>query len=377
MKIKKTSGHVLYRPLNYTFQMVQLGGSPVQKFDTVSSQYIPDRELTPLVLLPELVIKDPEGIMPSGVYTANMVNVSWVLTLNAGGSQSPLATDQYAVDPASKQLTLYRNITPAETLEVTFDADYLDNRRGDVTHFHWSQVIITEAQTNTNVSLDTGRWHSKANLSPFKNWGTITIPVQLVYGDTNVPDDQAAYQWQHWIEDTKTWSEDFSDCAWYVDGKDAKELKVEQDYIQNVLLRVKAVAFANEDTTQFFCCRLRRWYGQYEEEVDLLTGKYIYPDTTKVIIEAQVANRQGIISNPQEYFDMELFFGIGGDMESVGYGTRAEINRHDLQTGEPSAGVLCREKSAYLPLLCGDGNALAVDGDKILCVQIPTSSRDI
>ena len=374
MRIKTTTGHVIYRPLNYTFEVVQLGGSGVQKYDTVSSAYIPDREIAPLVLQPQLTIKDPDGQIPIGIYTHHMANVTWKLTLKSGETMTDLsAGDGYGVDNATKALTFSRNLTPAESVEVTFDADYLDKRRNDVTHFHWSCLLITEAQTNTNVTLDTGRWPSKVNLSPFKKWGIITIPVQLLYGDSEVPDSQAAYQWQRFDSSSKQWKTDIDDFPWYVSGKDGKELCIEQDYVQDILLRVKAVAFGNENTTQYFCIRLRRWYGQYEEDVDILTGRYIFPDTTKVVLEAHVVNRQGIISNPERYFDMELFFGVGEDIESVGYGTKAEINRHDLQTGAPTAGVLCRERSAYLPLDAGNGNL--TDGEKVICLQIPISTK--
>ena len=374
MRIKTTTGHVIYRPLNYTFQVVQLGGSGVQKYDTVSSAYIPDREIAPLVLQPQLTIKDPDGQIPTGIYTHHMANVTWKVTLKSGDHTANLpAGDGYSVDNATKALTFSRNLTPAESAEVTFDADYLDQRRNDVTHFHWTFLLITEAQTNTNVTLDTGRWPSKVNLSPFKKWGNITIPVQLLYGDSNVPDSQAVYQWQRFDSSTKQWKTDIADFPWYISGKDSKELSVEQDYVQDVLLRVKAVAFDNENTTQYFCIRLRRWYGQYEEDIDILTGRYIFPDTTKVVLEAHVVNRQGIIANPEKYFDLEMFFGVGGELESVGYGTRAEVNRHDLQTGEPTAGVLCRERSAFLPLYVGDG--ILTDGKKIICLQIPISTR--
>ena len=377
MKIKQTSGHVVHSPLSYSFQMIEKGGSYVQKYDVMSDSYVPNRAITPYVLQPCLIISDPDGTLATADYTSQLVNVSWTMEV-VEGAIAALLTVGKAFSADTKALTIDRNVEPGKILRVSFSADYLDKRRGDVQHFEWEKDIITEAQSDVNLSLDTGRWRSKVRLSPFKNWGQFSIPVQLKHGDDAVADADAVYQWQWWDSDTKAWSEDFSEQPWLVSGEKTKQITVDQDYIQNVLLRVKASHKKAPMMEKYFCTRLRRWYGQFDYDVEFLTGKYVFHDTNMVVLNAWVANRSGNIANISKYFDVELFFAVGNnDFESVGYGEEAIIRRSDLQEGKPSAGMLCRELSAFTAIADDDGNVLTEDDDTPIFAQFPVKTREV
>ena len=81
MRLKSTGGRVVHDPLSFSFQMLELGGSPSQKYDVVSASYVPNRELTPYQLRPQLMISDPEHVIAAGDYASYMVDVVWSLTL--------------------------------------------------------------------------------------------------------------------------------------------------------------------------------------------------------------------------------------------------------------------------------------------------------
>lgn len=383
MKIRQNQGRVVHSPLSFIFQVVEMGGSLLQKYDTTSASFVPNRSLTPLVLRPQLIISDPDGTIATADYVANMVNAAWTVTLTAGGSSSLLpatngTSKNYEFDTSTKHLVLFRNVQPQEVLTLKFSADYIDQRRGEVHHFEWTRDCSTEAQTEMNVTLDAGRWRGNVRLLPMKNWGKFGIPVQLKNGGIAVPDTMAAYQWQWWDKTAKTWSEDFTEQAWLVSGERTKEIMVDQDYIQSVVLRVKATFDGNASTTQYFVTRLCRWYGQFDYDVEFLTGKYVFKDTSMVVLNAWVANARGIISRPCRFFDIELFFAIGADgFESVGYGEEAIIRRKDLQTGQPTAGMLCRELSAYTAVCDDDGNPISDDEENVIFAQFPTKSREV
>lgn len=379
--MKKKTGHVVYTPLSVIFQMLEVGGSYVQKYDAGTMTYEPNRTITPFVLKPQLLISDPDGVMATGDYTSQLVNVRWILaTLQPGNKQMTPLTDlrDYRVNTRDHSVSIFYNVPADTVLKVGFSADFIDKRRNEVIPVQWSLDITTEVQTSHNVSLDTGRWRSKVRLSPFKKWGKFTIPVQLKYGENNVPDSKAKYAWQWWDTEAREWRSDLDDQPWYVSGGQTKEITVDQDFIQNILLKVTAVAFGEEKTTQTFVTRLRRWYGQYEEDVEFVTGKYIFADTNMVVLEAKVTNRQGNIAELCRYFDCEIFFAVGDeDFKSVAYGEEAIIRRQDLQQGKPQAGVLVRELSAYLPLCDDDGAMLVDDNGCGLFAQFPTTSREV
>lgn len=373
----------MHAPLSFIFQIVEMGGSLMQKYDASSQSFIPNRLLTPFVLQPQLIISDPDGNIATADYVSQMVNVTWTLTLVAGVNSTTLPatsddTVNYVVDAETSRLTLYRNIQPQETLKISFHGEYIDRRRNEVHKFDWDRTCVTETQTDLNVTLDTGRWRGMVRLVPMRHWGQFGIPVQLRNGPDDIPDARAAYQWQWWNPGTREFSEDFSEQPWLVSGEQTKEIIVDQDFIQDVTLRVKAIAYGNANAAKYFVTRLKRWYGQFDYDVEFLRGKYIFHDTTTVALNAWVANAKGIISNPCKYFDMELFFASGnGEFESIGYGEEAVVTKSGLQSGRPQAGILCRELSAFRALSDDNGNPLAMDDGTVIFIQIPTKSREV
>ena len=379
MRIKKNKGHVVYSPLNYYFQVLGMGGSVIQKYDATTGSYIPNREVTPLVLQPSLIISDPDGIVNTADYITQMNSVMWSVTLRRGNTEETVPEGSAWFEHiGNHKLFLLININPQEVLHIRFFGRYTDTRRGEVQEFTWERDYGCEAQTDMNVTLDTGRWKGNVLLSPMKHWGQFGIPVQLKNGKDNIPDARCTYQWQWWNETTHSWSEDFSNQPWLVSGEQTKEIIVDQDFIQKVILRVKAIAFGNNATTKYWTTRLRRWYGQFDYDVEFLRGKYVFHDSDTVVLEAWVANAKGIINSPCRYFDLELFFAVGNNaFESIGYGTEVTITRGDLQSGQPRAGILCRELSAYRALSLDNGKVLCLDDGTPLFAQFPTKSREV
>ena len=374
---------MVYSPLSYIFQVLEMGGSALQKYDATTSSFIPNRQATPFVMQPSLIISDPDGVVATADYVTQMNSVAWTLTINDGTGDVALpATDNgttiYTIDPTTHRLTLYMNLYPVEMIHVKFFGKYTDRRRGEVQEFQWERDLGCEAQTDMNVTLDAGRWRHNVHLLPMKHWGQFGIPVQLRNGKDAIPDAKCVYQWQWWNENTRSWSEDFSEQPWLVSGEQTKEIIVDQDFIQNLVLRVKAIAFGNNATTQYWTTRLRRWYGQFDYDVEFLRGKYVFHDSNVVVLNAWVANGKGQITNPCKYFDMELFFSVGANgFESVGYGEEVIVRRSDLQKGEPRAGILCRELSAMRAIALDNGNLLCLDDGKPIFAQFPTKSREV
>lgn len=375
IKIKKKGGHVIYQPLSPTFQMQELGGSNQQKFDATTGTWKPNRLLTPFLLRPQLLIQDPEDILPTGDYSNDMVETVWkVKSLVKNVETNLLLGTDYTIDNDTKALMLTYNVAVDEIVTITYKSHYVDPRRADTNAltFEWSKKVTTVAEADYKVTLDSGMWNSKIQMSPFKNWGRFAIPVQLKDGDEPIADARCTYQWQWWTG--SAWSEDFSGRFWYVSGATSKQVMVDADYIQDITLRVKAVAYGDTTHPLYFATRLLRWYGQYQEDVDFLTGKYVFSDSTLVKLQGKVTKAAGgDIKDPAQYFDMILFFAVGNEeLAPVAYGEEATISRDDLQKGEPKAGILVRERTCFLPIADASGKILS-DDTTILFAQIPTT----
>ena len=118
MKLRKNSGRVVYSPLSYIFQVLEIGGSPMQKYDATTSSFIPNREATPFIMQPSLIISDPDGIVSTADYVTQMNSVAWTLTINDGtGTVTLPATSNgktlYEIDAVTHRLTLFMNLYPA------------------------------------------------------------------------------------------------------------------------------------------------------------------------------------------------------------------------------------------------------------------------
>ena len=377
MRIKQNTGRVVHSPLSLVFQMIEAGGSTRQKYDSAGPSYEPNREITPLLLRPKLVISDPDGTLTTGDYTSQLTNAVWTLkttTTGVTGETTLPITGNYMVNASTKELTLTYNVPVGQTLHVSFNAQFLDTRRNEAHPVHWEQDIVTEAQSGHNVTLDTGMWRSKMRLSPFKNWGKFQIPVQLKNGNADIDDSRASYLWQWWDEGNGEWVSDMSEQPWYVSGGSTKTITVDQEFVENVLLRVTATAFNDNSTRQYFVTRLKRWYGMYDEDVEFVTGKYVFHDTTMVALEGKVTNRQGNIADICRYFDCGLYFAVGNEpLQCVAYGGEAIIRRQDLTQGTPKAGILCRELTAMRGMEDPDGNILTTEDGAVLVAQFPTT----
>lgn len=377
MKIRKQTGYVVHAPLSYAFEVKELGGSYIQKYDTISGAFIPSRELTPYLLQPCLTITDPDGNIPAGEYTSRLVNVRWVVRGWLQGVAETLAegTD-YTIDSNTHALTFSHNVAVDELVHIEFCADYVNNARGEAQSFKWSKDLATvgEAQWNVSLTVDVP---SKVDLSPFKNRGQFNIFAQLFNGDGELSDSACVYQWQR-FNGTQWVDIDGEEDAFYVAGKNAKGITIDQDYLQHEILRIVAYPVDKPSEQRSATMLLRRWYGQWEESIDLMQGKYVFTSDTIASGEVKVMNRQGNIASPQRYFEIEIFFAHGNSQwQSVAYGTKATVQRSDMAQKEPKFGVLCRELSAFQPIELPDGSVLTDEGNAVLMAQFPTSDREV
>lgn len=376
MKIKKSGGYIAHQQLEFSFTMLQLGGSPTQYYNTVDKVYEPDRSLAPYVLKPSLQIYDPENKLPAGEYSSEMTNVIWSLTIFSNGNKMSLAAGKdYSVGD-DKALTLSRNVAENESLQISFCADYLDWFRNQTSHFNWDITLTTIARTDYNFEIRIDA-PSKLNLSPFKNRGQFKITTQAVNGRDIIQDADVDYLWEMYDYTTEAFISITEDEFWCISGNTSNAITIDQAYVNKVLLRVTAILKSNTSVRDVKTVLLRRYYGAYESSVDFLSGKYLFKDSEMIYIEANVYNRQGIISNPTRFFDMELLFHNNPSSlwQSLGYGEYANAHR-DGDTYDHEAGIILRELSALMPISLSDGSVLSINGS-CLVGQFPKGEREL
>lgn len=372
---RESQGRLVFEPLMFGFHMVELRASYVQKYDAVQAEYLPDRTLTPCVLVPKLPVKDNNGIV-TGDKTTEMVNVTWTVNGRFNGENWVNGTD-YVVDPDTHQLTIQANMDPGYMGKVSFYGEYLDERINKVHKFTWERSLTCETYADYNVQLRMEQ--SKISLSPWKNRGTFGIPAQLYNSDAPAPDADCSYQWFVWDNNVFRPVGMYYPDLWYDGGANTKTIRVKQAYIQNILLCCQAYLRDAPDKVRSATVRVRRWYGQYDDDLVWLSGKYIFPDTTNAEAEVVVTRRQGIMANPLQYFDIEILYnnGSGDWWQHVCHENRGMVPRNMFPvdtTMQHRFGWILREKSALLPLI--NGNKYFTINGRVAVGQFPTTPRE-
>ena len=366
--MKTIDAHLLYQPLITNFEVVPFGGSNVQKYNGTDGSYVPDRTITPFVLRPHLVIHDPDGQIDDGDKTTDLINCRWT----ANGISVVTGVDGYTVD-TNGQLTISHNVGVDISIFLELTCQYLDPRREEVLTFKSNTTLSCVASQDYSIFLDIDAAQKKL-LYVLDNTETTVISCQLRNGIINISDDKAVYAWQ--VFDGGAWRDISSsvDC-WYVSGQATRTLTVTTDRIQNILLRCMAHAIAYPDVIKIQTTRLYRYYGQYEECLDIIKGEYLTNTTPGTEVHCTVRNRQGNITDPCRYFDISILFApnfVEKRWRKLSSTTEAYITKKDMNvdySARPTFGVKVREKSAYIPLTIG-GDILTAAGAQIL-IQVP------
>lgn len=380
MRLKSEGARIVHAPLSFAFSVVELGGSNIQKYDTIQGTYNPNRAVTPYMMQPQLYVTDPDELLVSGDYVKDMRNVTWTLQLyrNNKLADPPVAGTDYEYDDTAKSLTIKRNIAVNEMMSVDFYGTFTNPNSGGVSAFSWHKDLTTQAETSMNISLEL-RFPSKLNLSPFKNYGEKgQLPIEAILrnGPLELTDEQAAFKWQ--VFDGSIWTDiTEDDCPWYISGKDSGRIIVDTQYIQKEQLKVTGWPVADASQTASAATMLRRWYGQWEDVLEYSYSAYILKTTKSAKVMLKIVRRSGNVMQPQQYYDMEMFFrpDASSEWESRGNVTEFVMTKDEL-TGKQQAGEIAREISAFMPVTLPDGSALADASGNVLCGQFPTSEKE-
>ena len=98
----------------------------------------------------------------------------------------------------------------------------------------------------------------------------------------------------------------------------------------------------------------------------------------RTAVSVKVTNRQGDISNPFRFFDVELFYRSSpkAEWESMGNVTDAVVDGERL-TANHEVGDICRELSAFQRILLPDGTELQNENGLPITAQFPTSEKEV
>lgn len=189
-------------PISYSSDIVVLSGNPVQNYNQDAQEFEPDRALTPCVIIPEVHVADPEGIMSGKQELSGAVYYEGAP--KADGSNRILDGADYAISAEgcpAHSLKVKKNIPVDFPIEIFVVYYFLDKRTNMEVEEERSIPFYTTYYDSRNYSLKLDQ-PAVVTLDPLEavenangNWG-YELNAQLYSGSEKVPDENAAYLWQ-------------------------------------------------------------------------------------------------------------------------------------------------------------------------------------
>lgn len=352
-KIKRIG--IIYDPLNISASLLVQGGSLTQTHSAEQSEYVPDRELTPLVIVPEAFVQDPDGIIPDGQIKFSSVN--WYALpqdVAAKVSQGTILTDelsQYLITAATDgysvaedgTLTVSKNVPYLEPVMLVFVGNYIDGRTARILRIQANAVMSTTSiAMSSSLSLDKP---ASFVFNPVVDSGTRSIEASVAVGGRN-PDElgaSVAYWWykvEAGVESLIT-----TDDLFYESGQNTSRLVIDPEYVDGMLTVVCKAEYAlsgaslpSSPTSGCLTARtavLRR-YPAYDFEHIVHGGVEVPSGATMVKNECVVTVGRQVLDNPSEHFSIVWYMKravLDADFMVIGYGESVSIDASEFTDG--------------------------------------------
>ncbi|EJX03100.1 hypothetical protein EVA_08791 [gut metagenome] len=371
--MKTASAYIVYDALNLSLSVQVVGGALTQRKDALTGEFDPDRSMFPLMFQPCLMVKDPNHILSDGDHTKKLIECRWYEGTDNKGRLITADTAGYILGEYGR-LVVQKNVEPDQPVNLFFSCAFIDARTGQPFRKEMGFTLDTvmKQEVNLGIEIDAA---NKLLVSPFKTHTQRRITATLRNGLDDVPDEKAAYEWRVQDEVSRQMRPITDDDPFYVSGQGTRTLVVDRRYIDKELVEVRGHLKAAPQKVVSAHTKMIRWYGRWEEEEQIVRGKFIRPETTEIEIKAIINTPQGVVNNPTDYFDITHFrTGKKADapVVEVGVGESVVLSRSAIGNNPDRCAVFgCEvyERSALRPFSLG-GSDLTLNGNRI-CIQVP------
>lgn len=352
-KIKRLN--VIYTPLNVSVSLLVKGGSLTQTHCAETDEFIPDRGLTPLVLSPEVVIQDPDGILPGGV--AALTGVCWyalpedIAASIPSGSYIGAELSQYLISAATNgysieadgSLRVESNIRYPSRVVLVFTANIPDNRSGKLIKVQDSVLLST-----TSIAVPAALTLDKPafwRFNPLEDHGIRTIKAALKLG--GVTPDPAKVRTAFWWYLASGNAEvliNGDDHLFYESGQNSESLVIDPEYLDEARIICKAEYALDGEmlpaSPSADCLTaetvVKRHYPAYDFENYIHGGVEVSPTASHVKNECVVTVRQKVLESPSRYFTVVWSIKdavYGAEWRILGYGDSIMIPASEIEQG--------------------------------------------
>jgi len=367
-KVKKLN--IQYDPLHEAFSLVVKGGSLLQVHSAETDTYLPDRQITPLVIEPAFYIQDNNSVIESGHHESSLVDIRWYENSEAPANLIISGKNGYETG-ANGALIVSKNVPYMSPLTLIFTANYLDPRTSNVIRVHETKTLSTTSLLEMPVTLELdkpGSW----TFDPLTESGLRTITAILRLAGNEVGADRRAFWW-YVVENKVERLIDSEIDLFYESGQNTPTITIDSRYIDGkVLIRCKSEYIApntSAPTQPTLKCQIKettvnRCYSQWDYDYFVNGSSQVSPLALDIKSEGIVTAKGKTVDNPIEKFDLKWSLKsqvFGANWRAICYGIEAIIPRNDYKNGAHLAFEV-DEKKALGPVTIGS-DILAINGE--------------
>lgn len=243
-------------PISFTADIEVLSGNLAQTYNNDTKEYEPDRGAVPCLIMPYVVVSDPEGNMNG---KQALTGVEWYEGApKQDGSNRISNNSDYVISDSSTpkySLKIKKNVEPNTPMQIFAVFTIEDTRKNTEVKFERSVNLYTALYDIKNYALRVNQPKSWT-IDPIRvkpnstgEW-YFSITSRLYSGMTPVPDENAAYWWQINVDQTG-WREPNSDeLALCIFGKKGanwdKTISFDARFFRNISFRCLAKYYVGQ-----------------------------------------------------------------------------------------------------------------------------------
>ena len=361
MKKTKRLG-VIYHPLNISTTLLVKGGSLSQTHCAETGEFIPDREITPLIIVPQVYVNDPNGIIANGI--VQLSDIKWyAIPQDAfeeiddlsflenelseyliGNDEEFYGWESYYVG-ADGTLTVSANVPYLKPVVLVFTGNYFDRRSGKILRIQATATMSsTSIAVSATLNLDKpASWQ----FNPIENLRLCKITASLRIGGTPIDTEQYtdAYWWYK-VENGKETLIDDNEDLFYYSGQGSRTLTIDPRYIDGSLRIIcKAeyepgyeIEMPDTPTDKALLAEtvIVRRYPEYDFEDFVHGGVDVPSSADSVKNECVVTIGKQVLESPSQFFSVRWSIRhavYGAEWITLGYGDSIQIPASEFADG--------------------------------------------
>lgn len=362
MKKTKRLG-VIYHPLNISTTLLVNGGSLSQTHCAETGESIPDREITPLVIVPQVYVNDPNGIIANGL--VQLSDIKWYAIpqdafdeiedlsflenelskyLIGNDDEESYDWEFYSVG-TDGSLTVSINTSYLGPVVLVFTGNYFDRRSGKVL-----RIQATATMSSTSIAMPATLTLDKPaswQFNPMESSRFRSITASLRIGGTPIDTEQYtdAYWWYK-VENGKEILINNNEDLFYYSGQYGRTLTIDPRYIDGSLRIVCKAEYEPEYEIEMPDMPTDKalsaetvivWrYPEYDFENFVHGGVDVPSTADSVKNECVVTIGKQVLESPSQFFSVKWSIRravYGAEWITLGYGDSIQIPASEFADG--------------------------------------------